>query len=116
MHDFTIFKQIFSGFDFSKMKVYVDLGFLGIKKIIKYNELYIPHKNTKLRPLTDSQKEENRQQASTRVKVENAIAKVKTYFILRIKNRMKKIQTLHDAFNICTLLANFKSNHLIFNS
>ena len=29
---FSIFKEIFTNFNFSKLEVYVDLGFLGIKK------------------------------------------------------------------------------------
>ena len=39
-HDFSIFKEIFT--NFSNLKVYVDLGFLGIKKKVKLNGCFYP--------------------------------------------------------------------------
>lgn len=114
-HDFTIFKAIFSGMDFSALKLHVDLGFLGIKKKVTFNRLFIPHKASKHHPLSEEQKRENRILAARRVVVENAIAKLKVFFVLRIENRMKRKEKLSDAFDICTLLANFKNKPLIVN-
>ena len=114
-HDFTIFKAIFSGMDFSALKLQVDLGFLGIKKKVTFSEIFIPHKASKNPPLTQEQKCENRILAALRVVVENAIAKIKAFFILRIENRMKRKDKLADAFDICTLIANFKNKLLIHN-
>jgi hypothetical protein len=108
-HDFAIFKNIFTNIDFSALNLYVDLGFLGIKKTIKYNELFIPHKASKNHPLNDDQKKENSTLSSVRVAVENAIAKLKSFFILRIENRMRINTKLDDAFIICSALANFKT-------
>jgi hypothetical protein len=46
--------------------------------------------------------------ARVRVRVEHAIAKIKTFFILRIENRMKQKTKLDEALSICVGLANFK--------
>jgi hypothetical protein len=109
IHDFTIFKNIFTNIDFSTLNLYVDLGFLGIKKTIKYDKLFIPHKASKNHPLDENQKKENSTLSSIRVAVENAIAKLKSFFILRIENRMRIKTKLDDAFVICSALANFKT-------
>lgn len=109
-HDFSIFKEIFTDFDFSKLKVYVDLGFLGIKKKIKFDELFIPHKGSKKKPLSEAQKDENCNISRIRVGIENALAKIKSFFILRIENRMKIKEKLNDAIEICSLISNFKLN------
>lgn len=113
-HDFSIFKGIFTGFDFSNLRVYVDLGFLGIKKVIISGELFIPYKGSKKHPLNEIQKEVNCTYARVRVGVENAIAKIKSFFILRIENRMRIANKLNDAFLICSMISNFKINSLIF--
>lgn len=113
-HDFTIFKAIFSGIDFSALDLYVDLGFLGIKKAIHYNHLYIPDKASKYHPLDAIKKEENSTLSSIRVAVENAIAKLKSFFILRIENRMRIKSKLDEAFTICAALANFKTKNIIY--
>jgi hypothetical protein len=113
VHDMAIFKEILANFDFSKLIIYVDLGFLGIKKIIKFNELFIPIKASKKHKLTDSEKEFNSTIARIRVCIENAIAKLKSFFILRIENRMKIKTKLDEAFHICANLVNFKRNSLI---
>lgn len=116
IHDFTIFKQLFANFDFSDLRVYVDLGFLGIKKAVTIEELYIPYKSSKKCPLSDIQREINYIYSRIRVRIENAIAKIKSFFILRIENRMRISTKLNDAFHICSMLANYKSNSLIINS
>ena len=108
-HDFTIFKAIFSGMDFSALKLHLDLGFLGIKKKVTFSQIFIPHKASKNHPLTPEQKCENTSLAALRVVVENAIAKLKAFFILPIENRMKRKDKLAQAFHICALLANFKN-------
>lgn len=112
-HDFTLFKEMFANLDFSAFQTHVDLGFLGIKKHVTGDKISIPHKATKNKPLTDQQKDENKAQASVRVVVENAIAKLKSFFIMRVENRMKIKGKMDDAFEICASLANFKTKHLI---
>jgi DDE superfamily endonuclease len=110
-HDFSIFKEIFTDFDFSKLKVYVDLGFLGIKKKVKYDQLFIPHKGSKKQPLSEIQKDENCTYSRIRVGIENVFAKIKSFFVLRIENRMRIKRKLDEAIEICSLLSNFKLTH-----
>ena len=115
VHDFTIFKDIFTGLDFSAFQTYVDLGFLGIKKRVTGDAIFLPHKASKNKPLSEEQKNENTAQASSRIVVENAIAKIKSFFIFRVENRMKIKEKLDDAFQICTSLVKFKLNLLKVN-
>ncbi len=49
--------------------IYVDLGYLGIKK--QHNNTQIPYKKSKLHPLTDTQKNQNKREASARICVEH---------------------------------------------
>lgn len=108
MHDFTIFKAVFKQFDFSQYNVLVDLGFLGIHKYITPKELHIPHKKPKGGELTENQKSENCTKSSFRVVVENTIAMLKRYFILRIESRSHMKEKLNEVIEICGLLWNFK--------
>lgn len=108
-HDFTMFKGFLSKFDFSKYNVFVDLGFLGIDKHITVKELQIPQKKPRGGELTTNQKDENCTKSRLRIVVENTIAMVKRYFILRIENRMHMKNKLNEALEICGLLWNFKN-------
>ncbi len=47
--------------------IYVDLGYLGIKK--QHNNTQIPYKKSKLHPLTDTQKNQNKREASARTAI-----------------------------------------------
>ena len=115
VHDFTICKDIFANLDFSAFQTYVDLGFLGIKKRVTGEAIFLPHKAAKKKPLTTAQKNENTAQARIRIVVEKALAKIKSFFIFRIENRMKRKEKLDDAFEICASLANFKTKLLKIN-
>lgn len=108
-----MFKEIFAGFSFSNFRLHVDLGFLGIRKFLPDGTVLIPHKGYKKCPLTESQKQENTDLSRTRVVIENTIAKIKSFFVLRIENRMKIKQKLDDAIGICAELANFKTRNLL---
>ena len=77
------------------------MGFLGIKKAVIHEQIFIPHKASKNNPLTDIKKLENKEQAALRVIVENALAGLKRFFILRNKNRMHNKKKLDDAVEIC---------------
>lgn len=108
-HDFVIFKKLFAGLDFSGRVVYVDSGFVGIKKNITGAIIYIPHKSSKNHPLTQDQKDDNTALSKVRVVIENSIAKIKSFFILRIENRMKIKQRIDEVIGLCADLANFKT-------
>jgi hypothetical protein len=70
-HDYKILKDILEpGLDwFKNVTLKVDLGYLGIKKDYTAAHIEIPHKKTKLKPLTETQKDENKKRAAERVKV-----------------------------------------------
>lgn len=106
--DFTLFKKELSGFDYSKLQVWVDLGFTGIKNYLTNSSVKIGHKKPKNQELTKEQKEENKQIAKVRVVVEHAIGGMKRYFILRDENRIRLRNKISEAVEICASLWNFK--------
>lgn len=113
LHDFTIFKALFAGFDFSNFRIHVDLGFIGIQKSVKTSTVFIPHKKQRKTPRTEQQNTENKALSRVRVVIENTFAKMKSFFILRIENRMKNKQHLDEAVALCANLANFKTFKLL---
>jgi len=114
-HDFTMFKSIFSGLDFSRLTVWVDLGFLGIDKQVRAGTLFIAFKASKHQPLDEITLKYNSIISSIRVKIEHAIANLKTFSILRNKNRMRNDVKLTKVFDVCVRLANFRLNSLTIN-
>lgn len=115
-HDFTIFKILFAGLDFSGRAVHVDSGFAGIKHHIANAIIHLPQKATRNHSLTPEQKNENTAKARVRVVVENAIAKMKAFFVLRIENRMKIKARLNEAVDLCISLANLKTSIRLIDS
>jgi hypothetical protein len=86
VHDFQMYKD--KNFEISKnIKILADLGFQGIKK--EHENSVIPHKKTKLKPLTDEQKAENKKQASKRVAIEHINRDFKIFRICGNKYRGK---------------------------
>ncbi len=89
-HDYGLFKQEFPPGEgwFATFKVWVDLGYLGIRKDYDALEIFIPYKTpraSKANPhpsLTTEQKCENREQSRVRVVVEHAIGGMKRFSIL----------------------------------
>lgn len=108
-----MFKEIFAGFDFSAFACYVDTGFIGIHKHVRGPHVYVPHKAARNRPLSAEQKQENTSQARIRAVVENAIAKIKSFFVLRVENRMRIKERLNEVVAICAGLANLKTEKLL---
>jgi hypothetical protein len=95
--------------------IWVDSGFLGIDKQVETENLFIPFKASKHHALDDFAKEYNSIISSIRVRIEHAIANLKSFFILRIRNRIRRVKVLDAIFDICTRLANFRFNLLIIN-
>lgn len=109
LHDFTIFKEIFAEFDFSLFRVHIDSGFSGLEKHVSPSFIFRPTKAYKNHPLTSLQRTCNSALARVRVRVEHAIAKAKSFFSLRIENRLRQKAKLDEAVAICVGLANFKT-------
>ena len=108
-HDYKILKEVFTPEHdwFRKFTLKVDLGYLGIKKDYNCVSIEIPHKKTKLHPLTDSQKNENKRMASARINVEHSIGGMKRYRILSDRLRMHLIDFYDDVLGVCAGLWNF---------
>lgn len=110
--DFAIFKKELMAFNFEQIRVWVDLGFVGIKGVLGEKvDVQIGHKKSKKHPLTDEQKLENQALARQRIVIENSIGSVKRYNILKHEVRLKKPEknkNLHMAMEICVGLSNFK--------
>jgi hypothetical protein len=86
VHDFQMFKH--GKFKLSQeITLLVDLGFLGIQHI--HNQSILPHKKTKLKPLTAQQKEQNKAQASKRVMIEHCNRYFKIFRICGSRYRGK---------------------------
>lgn len=111
-HNFKIYKEIFAGINLKNYRIHVDAGFVGIKKFSECGFVFIPFKARKNHPLTPFERVANQLLAHFRVAIENIIAKIKVFFILRTENRMRKKEKLADAFSLCAELANFKDNYV----
>lgn len=82
---------------------------MGIKKFSDGGYVFIPYKASKNHPLNPFERAANQALAHYRVAVENVIAGIKAFFILRIENRMRKKEKLVQAFTLCAELAYFKN-------
>ena len=89
-HDYALFKDERRWLK-REWKFLTDTGFLGIKNTY-FNALH-PHKASKLHPLTDEQKAENRKISSARITIEHINARLKVFKIISntYRNRCKKI-------------------------
>ena len=81
-----------------------DSGYLGLSK--SHPNSRLPHKRSKLHPLTKEQKADNRQLSRERFVVEHIIRSVKIFRILaeRYRNRRKRFGL---RFNLIAALYNF---------
>ena len=112
-HDFSIYKEEFKDINFSNHTIWVDLGFIGIEKLYEKSDglvkIEIPHKSTKKNPITEEQQKENHQKSSKRVVVENSLASLKTFFLLKNRHRTLNLNEIEFNVHICGGLANFKN-------
>jgi len=66
-----------------KFTIFVDLGFLGLKKDLPGADIQISHKKPKGDSLTPVQKEENKIQSSQQIPVKHGYARIKPHAIFR---------------------------------
>ena len=108
-HDFKILKEEFNTNKenwFSKIEIFVDLGFLGIQKHFS-KAVKIPFKRSKNKKLTEKQKRYNKSVSQIRIKVEHSIGGMKRYRILSDRLRMKSMVRYNQIAGICAGLWNF---------
>ena len=103
-HDFKLFKSHHFPVKQDK-QILVDSGYTGIQHYHANSKM--PHKRRKLKPLTQEQKQENRQLTSDRVLSENINARVKRFKIIadRDRNRRKRFGL---RFNLIAGIYNFE--------
>jgi hypothetical protein len=108
-HDYRMFKEEFPPENnwFKDFQVRVDLGFLGIEKDYVCKELLIPNKKKKKQELSPEQKQENKLQASERIRVEHAIGGMKRYRILSDRLRVQDVKLYNVILGVCAGLWNF---------
>ncbi len=114
--DFAVLKKEFPPEKkwFSKYKVIVDLGFIGIAKEFEIKKLIIgtkkprKSKNNPNPELTDEQKEWNKEVGRQRIHVEHAIGRMKIFRILKNKCRMKSNDMKNRILGVCAGLWNYK--------
>jgi DDE superfamily endonuclease len=95
-----------------KVKILADSGFQGIKNLHVNSE--IPHKKSKSKPLTDSQKAENKRQASKRVIIEHVNREFKIFKICGSKYRGKH-KNYQSNWELVAAIINLKKStrHLV---
>jgi len=75
--------------------------------IYKCKKLYLPKRKKKKQELSESEKQENKQKANERIKVEHSICGVKRYRILSDRLRIKDTGLYNDILEVCAGLWNF---------
>lgn len=112
IHDFDMYKN--GNFDLSnELEINADSGFQGLQKLhIKVN---LPQKASKLKPLTNTQKEQNTKKASKRVPVEHINRNCKIFKICGSRYRGKH-KNYQNTWIIIVAIVNLKTatKHLKF--
>jgi hypothetical protein len=108
-HDFSVLKAEFPPYKnwFKSFNIKVDLGYLGIAKEYKCQSISIPHKKSKNKPLTEQQKNENKELASERIYVENSFSGLKRFRVLPDRLRLHDFDLYNVILGVCAGLWNF---------
>lgn len=105
-HDFKVFQQSRLAM-LPQTECLADSGYLGLKK--SHENSRLPHKKSKLHPLTPEQKAQNRQLSKERFVIEHVIRSLKIFRILseRYRNRRKRFGL---RFNLIAAIYNHELN------
>jgi hypothetical protein len=108
-HDFSLLKNEFKSDKpwFNDFNIHLDLAYIGFLDKYQCKNLFIPHKKPKNKPLTENQKEENKQLSSKRVIVEHSFAGLKRFRVLSDRLRLHRIDFYDDILGVCAGLWNF---------
>jgi transposase len=103
-HDFQLFKDSQIALSVTICSL-ADTGYQGLTRLHANGRT--PAKNTKLHPLTDDQKANNRALSRQRIRVENIIGRLKVFRILseRYRNRRKRFAL---RFNLIAAICNLE--------
>ena len=102
-HDFKLFKQSKLALP-QMLKVCIDTGYFGIANL--HENIEMPKKKTKKKPLSKEDKLNNKKKSSTRIPIEHINAKIKAFKIVvhKYRNRRKRFGL---RFNLICTLINF---------
>jgi DDE superfamily endonuclease len=103
-HDFRLFKDSKIKM-LAEMKVITDTGYQGLQKL--HSNSLLPKKKTKKNPLTQEDKDKNKEIASQRVINENVIGMIKRFKIIsdKYRNRRKRFGL---RFNLISCIYNLE--------
>lgn len=104
VHDFTIFKNSKLPIN-NDIEVCVDLGYQGIKNIVK--QVSIPHKKPKGGSLSSTQKTENTKISKKRIPIEHTNRRCKIFRIVKETFRGKH-KNMSKTWNLIAGLVNFR--------
>ena len=106
MHDFKLFKKSQTIFP-DQTQCLADSGYLGLNRLHANSQ--IPHKKSKLHPLSEEQKAQNRQLSAKRIVAEHIMCRLKVFRILseRYRNRRKRFGL---RFNLFAAIYNYELN------
>ena len=106
MHDFALFKRSRTALS-PRTECLADSGYLGL--VSRHANSRLPHKRSKLHPLTPEQRAQNRCPAKERFVVEHVIRSLKIFRILagRYRNRRKRFGL---RFNLIAALYNMEGD------
>jgi hypothetical protein len=113
-HDFKIFKE--SGLKINQeAQIKTDKGFIGIKELFPNSE--VPHKASKHNPLSQEQKQANRQLAKERIMIEHRNRECKIFRICKERYRGKH-KNYEKTWKLVSAIVNLKlsTRHLEFAS
>lgn len=120
-HDYKLLKESWFMWALLMYTIRVDLWFLWIVSDYKEHEIMIPHKNSKLKRITDDKKDENSLMSWIRVLVENVIGRAKKYWIISQKYRNRTTWDFRTVkmnmknqimLTVCWLHNLYRSKHL----
>lgn len=105
-HDYHIFKAKHPILP-EGLQTFVDLGYMGMQKDYPQYNAILPHKKRKGEKLTVLQKQFNKVQSKTRIRIEHVISRVKKFRICSdvFRNKLCRYDTISEI--VCGLI-NFK--------
>lgn len=109
--DFSIFKWELNDYSYEKLRIWVDLGFQGIKELLQNASIRIPIKKKRDKPRSENDKRYNREVSRVRVRVEHAIGGMRRYGVLQHRCRLKSSEKIIEIAELCAGLWNFKKGY-----
>jgi hypothetical protein len=108
-HDYRILKEeLKPGLNWFKNKqVRLDLAYIGFDKDYACEQVYLPLKSRKARPLTVAEKESNQALASQRIGIEHSIGGFKRYRVLSDRLRAHDMAAYDSVCEVCAGLWNY---------